>query len=49
MVNGLTCLNLTKVDVFTGFDTIKIGASYIDTISGQPISGKMPASLKVLD
>jgi adenylosuccinate synthase len=47
MVNGFTDLNLTKVDVFTGYDTIKIGLAYRDGKSGKIVENKMPASLKV--
>ena len=44
MVNGCDEINLTKLDVLTGFDEIKIGSKYI--VDGQQIKG-MPASLKV--
>lgn len=42
-VNGFTELNLTKLDVLTGFDEIKIGAKYVH--QGKEIA-HMPASLK---
>ena len=43
MLNGVTSINLTKLDVFSGFDEIKIGTRYIH--NGQEIH-EMPASLK---
>jgi len=42
MINGFTTINLTKVDVLTGFKEIKIGKNYIS--NGKVLSG-MPASL----
>jgi adenylosuccinate synthase len=42
MVNGFTSINLTKLDVLTGFDTVRIGAKYI--CDGKEVEG-MPASL----
>ena len=43
MINGFTEINLTKLDVLSAFDEVKIGVQY--TIHGQPVNG-MPASLK---
>jgi adenylosuccinate synthase len=42
MINGFTDINLTKVDVLTGFEEIKIGARY--KIHGQVLDS-VPASL----
>lgn len=42
-VNGFTELNLTKLDVLTGFEEVKIGAKYVH--KGREIQ-QMPASLK---
>lgn len=47
MVNGFTDLNLTKVDVFTGYETVKIGLMYRDSKTGKVVENRMPASLKV--
>lgn len=47
MVNGFTNLNLTKVDVFTGYPNVKIGLAYRDKKSGKVVENRMPASLKV--
>jgi adenylosuccinate synthase len=44
MLNGFTAINLTKVDVLTGFSEIKIGKRYL--VDGKEVKG-MPASLKV--
>lgn len=43
MINGCDEINLTKLDVLTGFPEIKIGTKYL--IGGQEVKG-MPASLK---
>mmetsp|Transcript_20201 Transcript_20201/g.20301 ORF Transcript_20201/g.20301 Transcript_20201/m.20301 type:complete len:516 (-) Transcript_20201:177-1724(-) len=43
MVNGFTEVNLTKLDVLTGFEEVKIGVDYIH--NGEVVTG-MPASLK---
>lgn len=43
LVNGFTELNLTKLDVLSGFDTVSIGAKYI--LRGKEIT-IMPASLR---
>ena len=43
MINGFTEINLTKLDVLSAFDEVKIGVEY--TIHGQAICG-MPASLR---
>jgi len=45
-LNGYTLLNLTKVDVLTGFDEIKVAVAY--KINGKRITASMPASLDVL-
>ncbi|MFH1564474.1 MAG: adenylosuccinate synthase [bacterium] len=42
-INGINSLNLTKLDVLTGFETIKIGTGY--KLNGEPIQF-VPASLK---
>jgi len=42
MVNGFTSINLTKLDVLTGFDKVRIGAKYVR--NGVEVQG-MPASL----
>jgi adenylosuccinate synthase len=44
-INGANEFNLTKVDVLTGFDELKIGVAYMH--NGKQLLG-MPASLKVL-
>jgi len=44
MINGFTAINLTKLDVLTGFKEIKIGTKYL--YHGLEIKG-MPSSLKV--
>jgi adenylosuccinate synthase len=44
MLNGFTSVNLTKLDVLTGFEDIKIGTKYM--VDGKEIKG-MPASLKL--
>lgn len=41
-LNGITSINLTKLDVLTGFENIKIGAQYL--LNGKPIS-YIPGSL----
>lgn len=43
LVNGFTELNLTKLDVLSGFDSVSIGAKYL--LHGKEIS-TMPASLR---
>lgn len=45
-LNGITSVNLTKLDVLYGFETIKIGVSY--KLNGEPISF-IPASLEDFD
>ncbi|MBI5732112.1 MAG: adenylosuccinate synthase [Candidatus Magasanikbacteria bacterium] len=42
-LNGITSINLTKLDVLSQFNTIKIGVGY--TLDGEPID-YIPASLK---
>lgn len=42
-MNGITDLNLTKLDVLSGFESVKIGTKYL--IDGQEVVG-MPASLR---
>lgn len=44
-INGYTYLNLTKLDVLSGFDKIKIGTRYI--LNGKPLA-IYPASLDTL-
>ncbi|CCI47082.1 unnamed protein product [Albugo candida] len=46
MVNGFTELNLTKVDVLTGLEKVKIGVAYWH--QGKKIEG-MPSNLQVLE
>ena len=41
-INGITSINMTKLDVLTGFQSIKIGVEY--KIDGEPIA-YIPASL----
>jgi adenylosuccinate synthase len=43
MLNGFTEINLTKLDVLTGFSEVKIGKRYM--LDGKEVTG-MPASLK---
>jgi len=45
LINGMTSLNLTKLDVFTGLSEVKIGKAY--KYKGNYLKG-MPASLGVL-
>lgn len=45
-VNGLTHINLTKLDVLSQLDTIKLGVRY--TLNGQPITS-VPAQLEQLE
>jgi len=45
-LNGYTALNLTKVDVLTGFPTIKVATSY--KLNGKTITSAIPASLEDL-
>jgi len=47
MLNGYTALNLTKVDVLTGFDQIKIGVAY--KFKGRTESSFFPAYLDDLN
>jgi len=45
LINGFTAINLTKLDVFTGLDELKIGKAYKH--KGEIVEG-MPANLNVL-
>jgi len=45
MINGITDIALTKLDVLTGFNEIKMAVSY--TIDGKPVDG-YPAQLETL-
>jgi len=45
-LNGYTLLNLTKIDVLTGFDEIKVAVAY--KVDGKRITASMPADLDVL-
>lgn len=45
LINGFTSINLTKLDVFTGLEEIKIGKAY--KYNGEYLEG-MPANLKVM-
>ncbi len=42
-LNGLTSMNITKLDVLTGFEKIKVGTHY--ELDGRKLDGFMPASL----
>ena len=46
LINGFTSINLTKLDVFTGLDEIKVGKAY--KYKGKYID-EMPANLKILE
>jgi len=45
LINGFTAINLTKLDVLTGLDVVKIGKAY--KYNGEDVKG-MPASLKLM-
>lgn len=47
MINGFADVNLTKIDVLTGFNEVKIGVAYIDRKTGLSVGDRMPAALKV--
>ena len=42
-LNGLTSINMTKLDVLTGIDKIKVATHY--ELNGRRLDGEMPASL----
>lgn len=46
MLNNLTSINLTKLDVLSGLQTIKLGVGY--KVNGQMLES-MPAGLDVMD
>lgn len=49
MINGFTSINLTKLDVLTGLDEVKIGVEYLQVAKDgtkKPIA--MPSSLEVI-
>lgn len=46
MVNGITDIALTKLDILTGFDPLKIATSYL--INGKPVEG-FPAQIETLE
>lgn len=46
-INGFTNINLTKVDVLSGYNRIKIGVAYRDPKTNDIIESAMPSSLKV--
>jgi len=46
LINGFTSINLTKLDVFTGLEELKIGKAY--KYKGEVIEG-MPANLNILE
>ena len=46
LVNGFTSINLTKLDVFTGLDELKIGKAY--KYNGEYVDG-MPSNLKKME
>jgi adenylosuccinate synthase len=45
-LNGLQAVNITKLDVLTGIETLKIGTGYV--IDGKPLEA-FPSSLKLLE
>lgn len=45
-INGLTSLNLTKLDVLSDLDTIKLGTAY--KLDGQEITA-VPATIEALE
>jgi adenylosuccinate synthase len=48
LINGFTSINLTKLDVLTGLDEIKIGVSYVKIgPDGKRQAVAMPSSLEV--
>lgn len=42
-INGLTSINMTKLDVLTGIKKIKVAVNY--ELNGKKLNGQMPASL----
>ncbi len=42
-INGLTSINMTKLDVLTGVKKIKVAVNY--ELDGKTLNGSMPASL----
>jgi adenylosuccinate synthase len=42
-INGLTSINMTKLDVLTGIKKIKVAVNY--SLDGKTLDGQMPASL----
>jgi len=46
-LNGYTALNLTKLDVLTGFESLKLAKTY--SIGNKKLAHSMPASLDDLD
>lgn len=48
MLNGYSSLNLTKLDVLTGLEELKIGYAY--ELNGQILApGQMPSTLSALE
>jgi adenylosuccinate synthase len=47
MINGFSDVNLTKLDVLSGFDIVRIGVGYRDKRTGQVVTETVPASLEV--
>lgn len=45
-LNGYTYVNLTKLDILTGFESLKVGVAY--TINGKRVTASMPADLEDL-
>ena len=45
-INGLTSINLTKLDVLSGVKKIKVATHY--ELNGRKLNGEMPQSLKDL-
>jgi len=45
-LNGFTSMNITKLDVLTGLNTIRIGVKYKDKVTGKLLpEGSFPAHL----
>ena len=46
MINGYTAINLTKLDVLSGLEEIKVGVSYV--LNGEKLPG-FPSSLRIME
>ncbi len=42
-INGFTTMNMTKLDVLTGIETLKVATHY--ELNGRTLNGEMPSSL----